>query len=82
MPLVASTVLVGLFALFHGHAHGSEMPATASGLAYSVGFIAATGMLHLIGIGLGLAAGRFGSQRLVRYTGGAIAACGLFLCFV
>ena len=82
LPLVASALLVGLFALFHGHAHGTEMPATAAGLAYAVGFIAATACLHLFGIGLGLGAQRWGSAQLVRFAGGAIVACGLYLCFV
>jgi urease accessory protein len=80
LPLVASMFLVGVFALFHGHAHGVEMPETAAGLAYGVGFIAATACLHSIGIGLGLATQRFGSERQVRYAGGAIAVCGIYLC--
>jgi urease accessory protein len=44
---------VSLFALFHGHAHGAEMPASASGLLYGAGFVAATATLHTMGIGLG-----------------------------
>jgi urease accessory protein len=82
LPLVASMILVGLFALFHGHAHGAEMPETAAGLAYGLGFIMATACLHGVGIGLGLAAQRFGASRLVRYTGGAIALCGVYLCII
>jgi urease accessory protein len=81
LPLPASALLVGLFALFHGYAHGAEMPGSASGLAYGLGFVAATASLHLLGIGLGLLAQRFGSARLVRYAGAAIAACGIYLCF-
>jgi len=80
LPLVASTMLVGLFALFHGHSHGAEMPETAAGLVYGLGFIVSTALVHLCGIGLGLAAKRFGTAQLVRYAGGAIAACGLYLC--
>ena len=80
LPLVASMILVGLFALFHGHAHGAEMPATAAGLAYGFGFIMATVCLHGIGIGLGVVAKRFGTERLVRYGGSAIAVCGIYLC--
>ncbi len=53
LPLMASAAMVGLFALFHGFAHGAEMPDTASGLVYGIGFIAATAILHLCGIGLG-----------------------------
>lgn len=54
LPLIASTLLVGLFAIFHGHAHGAEMPETASGLAYGLGFVMATMLLHCSGICLGL----------------------------
>jgi urease accessory protein len=81
LPLAASAAIVGLFALFHGYAHGAEMPETASGLAYGVGFVIATASLHLCGIGLGLFAKRYASANLIRYAGGAIAACGVYLCF-
>lgn len=79
LPLAASITVVGLFALFHGYAHGAEMPATASGFAYGVGFVAATAGLHLLGIGLGLTAKKLATEKTVRYAGGAIAACGLYL---
>jgi urease accessory protein len=55
MPVAAAMGLVAFFAIFHGYAHGIEMPETASGLAYGAGFVAATAILHGIGIGLGLA---------------------------
>jgi len=55
MPLAAAMGLAAFFAVFHGYAHGIEMPETASGLAYGAGFVAATALLHGIGIGLGLA---------------------------
>jgi urease accessory protein len=42
--------LVGAFAIFHGHAHGAEMPVNASGLEYALGFIVATALLHLVGV--------------------------------
>ena len=80
LPLPVSALLVGMFALFHGYAHGAEMPGSASGLACGLGFVAATAGLHLLGIGPGLLAQRLGSARLVRYAGGAIAACGVYLC--
>ena len=79
LPLVASSLIVGLFAVFHGHAHGAEMPETVSGLAYGIGFVLATGLLHCCGIGLGLLAGQLESPRFVRYTGGATAALGIYL---
>ena len=62
-PLAVAAVLVGMFAIFHGHAHGAELPAGQSGLAYSIGFVVATGCLHGVGITIGLIhrwrAGRF-----------------------
>lgn len=77
-PLWASVLIVGVFALFHGYAHGAEMPATASGLAYESGFILATAGLHLCGIGLGLTAKRWASIQLIRCAGAAIATCGVY----
>jgi urease accessory protein len=81
LPLAASISIIGLFAVFHGFAHGAEMPATASGLLYGIGFVLATAALHLAGIGLGMTAQKFSSQKLVRYVGGIIAACGAILFF-
>jgi urease accessory protein len=78
LPAVAGMALVGFFALFHGLAHGAEMPATVGGLSYGAGFIAATCLLHLIGIGLGTLAAR-GSDKLASYAGWGIAAAGLVL---
>jgi urease accessory protein len=81
LPPAISAVIVGVFALFHGLAHGMEIPDNTSGLAYGAGFILATAGLHLLGIGLGLQAQRLGSARLIRWAGGAIAAGGVYLCF-
>lgn len=81
LPVAASMAIVGLFAFFHGYAHGAEMPDTASGFAYGIGFVVATASLHLAGLGLGLTAKRFASAQSIRYAGGAIAACGVYLCF-
>ena len=81
LPLAASIILVGAFALFHGFAHGAEMPATASGFAYGLGFVAATAGLHLLGIRLGLTARKLAVEQVVRYAGVAIAVGGLHLVF-
>jgi urease accessory protein len=51
--LLAAAFLVGFFAIFHGHAHGTELPAGANGLLYSIGFVIATGLLHATGIAIG-----------------------------
>ena len=79
LPLVASMLVVGLFAIFHGHAHGAEMPETVAGVAYGVGFILSTAFLQLLGVGLGVAAGKYGTPQMVRYAGGAIALLGVYL---
>ncbi|MEP9375776.1 HupE/UreJ family protein [Aquabacter sp. CN5-332] len=81
-PLAAAMAVVGLFAIFHGHAHGAEMPEDASGLAYGAGFMLATTVLHLAGLGLGMLIGRFGEthgQAWVRGAGVAVAAAGVML---
>jgi len=80
-PVAASVAVVALFALFHGHAHGTEIPPAASGVAYFAGFTVATAMLHVIGIGFGMALKQAASGRLARYAGGAIAALGVCLAF-
>ena len=81
LPVAAASALVGLFAIFHGHAHGSEMPVDASGLGYAVGFMLATAALHAAGIGLGLAVGRVGarSRLALQASGGAMALAGVAL---
>src|SRR5712691_8549209 len=66
MPVAAAMGLVAFFAIFHGYAHGAEMPETASGLAYGAGFVAATALLHGVGIGLGLMIGGVGRSAVRR----------------
>jgi urease accessory protein len=53
LPLAAAGAIVAIFAIFHGHAHGTELPSAANPLAYSLGFVLATGLLHLGGIAFG-----------------------------
>jgi urease accessory protein len=82
MPVAAAMALVAFFAVFHGYAHGAEMPETASGFAYGGGFLAATAALHAAGIGLGLLIGRGGehaSRRILQIGGGAAALTGAAL---
>ncbi|WP_405224823.1 HupE/UreJ family protein [Lentisalinibacter sediminis] len=76
-PLWAAAVIVGVFAVFHGHAHGTELPHAASPLAYSAGFVISTGLLHLSGIALGLAARWRAGRVAIRAGGGAIALAGV-----
>jgi urease accessory protein len=76
-PLWMAAVLVGVFAIFHGHAHGAELPVGADALAYSLGFVIATGLLHLAGIAIGLLAQWPAGRIAVRAAGGAIALAGV-----
>jgi urease accessory protein len=79
-PVAAAMGLVGFFAIFHGHAHGAEMPETVGGLAYGSGFIAATALLHAIGLVGGLLLGRTAKETgatLVRAVGGAASLAGV-----
>ena len=76
--LAVAVLLVGFFAVFHGHAHGTELPPGQSGLLYSMGFVIATGCLHGMGIGIGLVH-RWPAGRLaLRGAGAFIAGMGLF----
>lgn len=79
VPTGAAMALVAAFALFHGHAHGLEMPAAAQPAAYAAGFLAATAALHAAGVALGLVAGSAARVPAVRLAGGALALAGLWL---
>lgn len=78
--LAAAMALVAVFAIFHGHAHGTEMPADASALGYALGFTAATAVIHVGGVLAGVLAGRVGRKRapgLMRVAGGLVAVIGV-----
>jgi urease accessory protein len=76
--LIAAAVLVGFFAIFHGHAHGTELPAAQSALLYGLGFVLATTSLHLMGIAFGsIHRWRWGELSM-RGAGAAIGAAGIF----
>ncbi len=79
LPLAAAMLLVPLFAIFHGHAHGAEMPADGSGVAYGFGFLAATALLHVAGIGAGLALAIYdrADRRIAQLAGGAMSIVGV-----
>ncbi len=76
-PLVFAAIVVGAFAIFHGHAHGTELPGAANVIAYSMGFVIGTGLLHLAGIALGLLVKWPAGRVLVRACGGGIALAGV-----
>ena len=75
LPVVLGMVLVGVFALFHGHAHGTEMPADGHTLLYAAGFVVATAGLHALGVAAGLLAAR----PMARFAGAITAMAGLAL---
>jgi urease accessory protein len=76
-PIWVAAVIVGAFAIFHGYAHGTELPATANAFAYAVGFVIATGFLHMLGIAFGLLAKWPAGRVAVRGAGGLISLAGI-----
>jgi urease accessory protein len=76
-PVWVAAVIVGAFAIFHGHAHGTELPNAANPLAYSIGFVISTGLLHLTGIAFGLLVRWPFGKVTVRAGGGIIALAGV-----
>jgi urease accessory protein len=81
-PVAAAMGVVGLFAIFHGHAHGAEIPEDVGGVAYAAGFLIATAILHLTGISAGFLIGRAGQHHgsvVVRLVGGLTTAAGVTL---
>lgn len=77
LPIIAAMCFVGVFALFHGYAHGQEMPAIASPTLYALGFVIATAGLHIAGLFIGALANKIKhGEVLLRYTGAGIAGIG------
>jgi urease accessory protein len=77
---LAVMTLVSLFALFHGHVHGHEMPVATSAMYYTAGFVGATALLHAVGVGFGSLAGLVRTElghSLVQAAGGAMALFGV-----
>ncbi|SFV30269.1 urease accessory protein [Devosia crocina] len=81
IPTPAVAALVAFFALFHGHAHGSEL-GHAGALEFAAGFVLATALLHAVGIGIGLLFSRLGGKLLGRIAGLATALSGVWLAFI
>jgi urease accessory protein len=78
LPFAFAAVIVAVFAIFHGYAHGAELPHAANPLAYGIGFVVATGLLHLCGISIGLLLRWPIGDRLIRGMGTAIALLGCY----
>lgn len=79
LPVALGAGLVGFFALFHGHAHGAEMPAIASAGLYAFGFMLATALLHAAGLVAGLGLKHRAAEWVVRLGGAGVAAAGVVL---
>jgi urease accessory protein len=77
-PIWLAALIVAFFAVFHGHAHGRELPEGANALLYSFGFVVATGLLHAVGILLGVAQRWPAGRRALRIAGAGVALAGLF----
>lgn len=77
-PLWVAALIVGFFAIFHGHAHGTELPMGSSGLLYSIGFVVATGTLHGLGITMGLVHRWHRGRLALRAAGALVALSGVF----
>ena len=77
-PVWLACAIVAVFAVFHGFAHGTEIPSLADPIAYSTGFMLATGSLHLAGIGLGTINAIRGGIMITRAMGAAVALAGLY----
>jgi len=81
-PIWVACLIVGLFAMFHGYAHGAELPSAADPVGYAVGFVLATGLLHVAGIGIGTLNNRPGGVIVTRGIGFMIAATGVYFLYV
>jgi urease accessory protein len=76
-PLAVAVALVAVFAIFHGHAHGTELPPGQSALLYSMGFVVATGCLHGVGVAIGVIHRWRWGQTLLRAAGAVVALAGI-----
>lgn len=77
-PLWIAAVIVGVFAIFHGYAHGAELPESANAISYAMGFVIATGSLHVLGILIGVINKWRAGEKCLRAGGVLIALCGVY----
>jgi urease accessory protein len=77
-PLWVAAIMVGFFAIFHGYAHGAELPESANAISYAMGFVVATGSLHALGILIGVINKWPAGEKCLRVGGVAIALCGVY----
>jgi len=77
-PVWVAIAIVAAFGLFHGYAHGKELPSAAEPVGYAAGFVVATGSLHIVGIGLGMVTRWRHGTRVLRLAGAIVAVVGLW----
>ncbi len=82
LPVAAGAALVALFALLHGHAHGTELPAEGAAVSYFLGFALATAALHALGLGIAFVSASDRGRLIVRGAGALVAAAGVALAIV
>ena len=83
LPRAVAVAFVAFFAIFHGYAHGIEMPAVANAIKYSLGFMIGTAVIHLLGVGVGSIANRVpNGAQVLRYVGAGIAGIGFHVLFI
>jgi len=82
VAVAVGVLLVGVFAVLHGYAHGAELPTAAAAISYSAGFALATALLHAAGLGIAFLSARGGNNLAVRAAGGLVAACGVALAVI
>lgn len=80
-PVWLACLIVAIFAIFHGYAHGKELPSAADPIGYAAGFVLCTGLLHVAGIGIGLLNDRPGGIRVTRTLGGGVALAGVYFLY-
>lgn len=81
-PLPIAGIIVSIFAIFHGFAHGMELPEAANPVGYSVGFVVGTGLLHMAGIGIGMVSASSQGKLILRATGLGITCTGIYFLLV
>jgi urease accessory protein len=79
LPPILAMVFVGIFAIFHGHAHGTEMPYLADPVPYACGFVAGTAAIHILGVLISYLLQKLkNGKSVLRYLGMSIASVGLY----
>jgi len=80
-PVAVAAALVAVFAVFHGFAHGQELPPESSALSFAIGFVVATGLIHILGIAIGLVVRLPNGTTILRLGGVVVAVVGCWFGF-